>query len=110
VLGAQALYIGVNSLDFSGYPDCRPEFIDAFRALIKVATKATTQGATIQIETPLQFMSKLDIVHRALELGVPLELTWSCYQDGPDPCGVCDSCRLRDEAIEQARRGPGNLL
>jgi 7-cyano-7-deazaguanine synthase len=55
-------------------------------------------------------MSKLDIVHRALELGVPLELTWSCYQDGPDPCGVCDSCRLRDEAIEQARRGPGNLL
>jgi 7-cyano-7-deazaguanine synthase len=110
VLGAQALYIGVNSLDFSGYPDCRPEFVDAFRALIKVATKATTQGATIQIETPLQFMSKLDIVHRALELGVPLELTWSCYQDGPDPCGVCDSCRLRDEAIEQARRGPGNLL
>ena len=104
VLGATALYIGVNSLDYSGYPDCRPEFIYAFRALIRIATRATTQGATIRIETPLQFKSKLDIVRRAIELGVPLNLTWSCYQNGPEPCHQCDSCRLRDEAIEQVRR------
>ena len=104
VLDAQAIYIGVNSLDYSGYPDCRPQFIEAFQALIQVATKATTEGASIQIETPLQFKSKLDIVRRAHELGVPLDVTWSCYFDGDQPCGVCDSCRLREEAIETVLR------
>ncbi|MEZ4865684.1 MAG: 7-cyano-7-deazaguanine synthase QueC [Caldilineaceae bacterium] len=104
VLGATAIYIGVNDLDYSGYPDCRPEFIHAFQQVINVATKATVQGATIQIETPLQQLSKVDIVRRAFALNVPLDLTWSCYANGETPCGVCDSCRLREEAIAQVRR------
>lgn len=103
VLGASAIYIGVNDIDYSGYPDCRPEFIAAFQQLINLATKATVQGATIQLQTPLQRMSKLDIVRRAFALNVPLEKTWSCYVDGDDPCGICDSCRLREEAIAQVR-------
>ena len=103
VLGAEAIYIGVNSRDYSGYPDCRPEFIAAYQALIAVATKATIQGAQIRVETPLQSLSKIEIAKRALELGVPLERTWSCYADGPEPCGLCDSCRLREEAIIAAR-------
>ena len=101
VLGAAAIYIGVNSLDYSGYPDCRPEFIAAYQQVVNVATKATAQGATLRIQTPLQYMSKVDIVRRAYALGVPLDLTWSCYVDGDAPCGVCDSCRLRETAIAQ---------
>jgi len=101
VLGAEAIYIGVNSLDYSGYPDCRPEFITAFQNVANIATKATVQGQPIRIETPLQQLSKVGIVRRALALDVPLELTWSCYTDGDEPCGVCDSCRLREEAIAQ---------
>ena len=104
VIGAAALYIGVNSLDYSGYPDCRPEFIAAYQRLIAVATKATVQGAMIQIATPLQHLSKVEIARRALMLGVPLDLTWSCYADGPVPCGVCDSCRLREEALASVRQ------
>lgn len=103
VLGAASIYIGVNDLDYSGYPDCRPVFIAAFQQLITVATKATVQGATIRIQTPLQRLSKVDIVRRAFMLGVPLDLTWSCYVEGDTPCGVCDSCRLREEAIAQVR-------
>lgn len=104
VLGAEAIYIGVNSLDYSGYPDCRPEFIAAFQQMANLATKATVQGATIQIATPLQHLSKLDIVRRAAALQVPLDKTWSCYRDGDQPCGVCDSCRLREEAIALVRQ------
>lgn len=106
VLGAQAIYIGVNSLDYSGYPDCRPEFIAAFQQVVNLATKATVQGASITIQTPLQQLSKVDIVRRALALQVPLEHTWSCYQDGEAPCGVCDSCRLRQEAMDFVRAHP----
>lgn len=101
VLGAEAIYIGVNSLDYSGYPDCRPEFIAAFQSVVNVATKATVQGQSIQIKTPLQQLTKVQIVRRALDLDVPLELTWSCYTNDDEPCGVCDSCRLREEAIAQ---------
>ncbi len=104
VLGAQAIYIGVNSRDYSGYPDCRPEFIAAYQHLVNFATKATVEGAAIRIETPLQYLSKIEIARLALDLAVPLDLTWSCYADGPEPCGVCDSCRLRDEALAAARR------
>lgn len=104
VLGAEAIYIGVNNLDYSGYPDCRPEFIAAYQAVVDVATKATVEGATIQVQTPLQHLSKLDIVRRAYVLNVPLDLTWSCYKGGEEPCGECDSCRLREEAVEQIRR------
>lgn len=109
VLGAEAIYIGVNDLDYSGYPDCRPEFISAFQQVIKVATKATVQGATIQIQTPLQRLSKVDIVRRAFALGVPLELTWSCYREGETPCGVCDSCRLREEAMALVQQEQATL-
>jgi 7-cyano-7-deazaguanine synthase len=101
VLMAQAIYIGVNSLDYSGYPDCRPEFIAAYQNVVNVATKATSEGHTMQIRTPLQYLTKVDIVRRAFTLGVPLALTWSCYKDGDEPCGECDSCRLREEAIAQ---------
>jgi 7-cyano-7-deazaguanine synthase len=104
VLGAEAIYIGVNDLDYSGYPDCRPEFIAAYQQVIHVATKATVQGATIRIQTPLQRLSKIDIVRRAFDLAVPLDLTWSCYANGNEPCGVCDSCRLREEALAQVRQ------
>jgi 7-cyano-7-deazaguanine synthase len=101
VLQADAIYIGVNSLDYSGYPDCRPEFIAAYQNMVNVATKATSEGHAIQIRTPLQFFTKVDIVRRAFALGVPLDLTWSCYKDGDRPCGECDSCRLREDAIAQ---------
>lgn len=101
VLDARAIYIGVNDLDYSGYPDCRPEFIAAFQRVIDVATRVTVTGAVITIATPLQRLSKVDIVRRATALGVPLELTWSCYADGQEPCGLCASCRLREEAIRQ---------
>lgn len=104
VLGAQAIYIGVNDLDYSGYPDCRPEFIAAYQQLVNVATKATVQGTAIRIATPLQKLSKIAIVRRAFDLHVPLELTWSCYTNHDQPCGVCDSCRLREDAIAQVRR------
>jgi 7-cyano-7-deazaguanine synthase len=90
-------------MDYSGYPDCRPEFIAAFQQVVNLATKATVQGATIKIQRPLQRMSKFDIVRRAFALGVPLEKTWSCYVDDDDPCGVCDGCRLREEAIAQVK-------
>lgn len=103
VLGAEAIYIGVNSLDYSGYPDCRPDFIAAFQRMADLATKATVQGEQIKLVAPLQYMSKLNIVNRAIELGLDIGTTWSCYADGDAPCGVCDSCRLREEAINQVR-------
>lgn len=103
VLGAEAIYIGVNSRDYSGYPDCRPEFIAAYENLIAVATKATVQGRQIRVKAPLQFLTKVEIAIRALELGVPLDRTWSCYANGHTPCGVCDSCRLRNDAITVAQ-------
>jgi 7-cyano-7-deazaguanine synthase len=102
VLGAAAIYIGVTSRDYSGYPDCRPEFITAYQQLVGVATKATVEGGFIKIETPLQYLSKVEIARRALALGVPLDRTWSCYAAGSEPCGVCDSCRLREEALALA--------
>ncbi len=110
VLDADAIYIGVNSVDYSGYPDCRPEFIAAFQALADLATKRTVEGRPIRIVAPLQHLSKVDIVRRAWQLGVPLNETWSCYQGGDEPCGVCDSCRLREEAIKAAARSMKRCL
>ncbi len=98
-MGAEAIYIGVNDVDYSGYPDCRPEFIAAFQRVADLATRRTVEGERILIETPLQRLSKREIVRRARELGVPIEQTWSCYMGGETPCGVCDSCRLREEAL-----------
>ncbi|MCY0903035.1 MAG: 7-cyano-7-deazaguanine synthase QueC [Firmicutes bacterium] len=102
VVGASALYLGVNALDYSGYPDCRPEFIDAFAGAATLATKAGVQGRRLRIETPLLRLTKADIVRLGLALGVPYEWTVSCYQGGDVACGTCDSCRLRRKGFAEA--------
>jgi len=105
VLGASDIFIGVNALDYSGYPDCRPEFIESFERMANLATKAGVEGATrIKIHTPLISLSKAGIVRLGSELGVDFALTHSCYD--PDPagraCGACDSCVLRRKGFEEA--------
>ena len=107
-VGATHLYIGVNSVDYSGYPDCRPEFIAAFQAAADMATAAATErGQRIVIETPLQHLSKGEIVRLGTKLSAPYELTTSCYRGGAEACGVCDSCVLRLRGFAEAgRRDP----
>jgi 7-cyano-7-deazaguanine synthase len=103
--GASNIFIGVNAIDYSGYPDCRPEFIRAFEAMASLATKAGVEGtARIRIHTPLMQMSKADIVRKAAELGVDIASTHSCYDPGQDgrPCGRCDACILRRKGFEEA--------
>ena len=104
VLGAADIFIGANAIDYSGYPDCRPEFIALFETLANVATKAGAEGARIQIHAPLIKMSKADIVRKAVELDVDLSLTHSCYDPLPDgrACGKCDSCQLRLKGFREA--------
>lgn len=106
VLAAQDIFIGVNALDYSGYPDCRPEFVEAFERLANLATKAGVEGTSrFRVHTPLITLSKAQIVLRAWELGVDLSLTWSCYEPTADgrPCGACDSCLLRAKGFAEAR-------
>ncbi len=102
--GALDLFIGVNALDYSGYPDCRPEFIHAFETMANAATKAGIEGRRFTIHTPLAAMTKADIVRAAISIGAPIDLTWSCYDPSPAgaPCGRCDSCRLRAKGFEEA--------
>src|SRR5262249_13790271 len=103
-LGAEDIFIGVNALDYSGYPDCRPEYIAAFERLANLATKAGVEGRShFRIHMPLVALGKADIVRHAVKLGVDLGLTWSCYdpRDGR-PCGVCDSCVLRSKGFAEA--------
>jgi len=97
VLGAFDIFIGVNALDYSGYPDCRPEFIHAFEQLARVATRAGIEGRGLTVHTPLMMLTKADIIRLGLELGLDYGLTLSCYDPAPDgtPCGHCDSCQLR---------------
>lgn len=103
VLGASHVYIGVNSVDYSGYPDCRPEFIQHFQELSDYATTATAvKGKHITIETPLQNLSKAEIVKLGVKLGAPYKFTHSCYKGGEKACGVCDSCKLRLEGFREA--------
>lgn len=104
VAGASDIFIGVNALDYSGYPDCRPEFIDAFQTMAALATKAGVEGHPIRIQTPLQYMSKADIVREADRLGLDTGISWSCYDPTPDGrhCGLCDSCRLRSKGYQEA--------
>jgi 7-cyano-7-deazaguanine synthase len=103
-MGARELYLGVNALDYSGYPDCRPEFIDGFEKLAELATKAGVEGHPFRIRAPLLTMSKADIVRKGTELGLNLGLSWSCYDPAPGGvhCGLCDSCRLRSKGFEEA--------
>lgn len=104
VSGANDVFIGVNALDYSGYPDCRPEFIDAFQKMAALATKGGVEGHPIRINAPLQHMSKADIVREADRLGLDAGMSWSCYDPAPNDqhCGLCDSCRLRAKGFEEA--------
>ncbi|MCH9729239.1 MAG: 7-cyano-7-deazaguanine synthase QueC [Actinomycetia bacterium] len=103
-IGANDIFIGVNALDYSGYPDCRPEYIAAFQAMANLATKAGVEGSALTIHTPLITLTKADIVRTGLELGVDYSLTSSCYDpdDAGKPCGRCDSCLLRLKGFAEA--------
>ena len=96
------IFIGANSVDYSGYPDCRPEFFNAYENMIKVGTKAGVEGKSIKIETPILKASKADIVRLGKKLKAPLHLTWSCYEGGEKACGKCDSCQLRLKGFHEA--------
>ncbi|MCP9881671.1 7-cyano-7-deazaguanine synthase QueC [Cyanobium sp. Alchichica 3B3-8F6] len=102
--GAERLVLGVNAVDYSGYPDCRPDYLAAFQTLANLASKAGREGHGAQLCAPLVSWSKTRIVQEALRLGVPIATTWSCYAGGEQPCGVCDSCRIRDAALIEAGR------
>ena len=95
---ARAIFIGAHSEDYSGYPDCRKEFFEAFKAVLKKGTKS---GSSIKVHAPLLNKNKKDIIKTALELSVPLENTWSCYKGGKNPCGACDSCFFRRRAFKE---------
>ena len=102
-IGSRDIFIGVNAVDYSGYPDCREEFIAAFEAVANLATKAGVEGDSFTIHAPLLHMSKVEIINRGLELGVDYSLTQSCYDpiESGVPCGKCDACRLRDAAFNE---------
>jgi 7-cyano-7-deazaguanine synthase len=104
VLGASDIFIGVNAVDYSGYPDCRPAYIAAFEAMAVLATKAGTEGRPLRVRAPLSTMSKGEIIRRGLALGVDYGLTHSCYEPGPagQPCRTCDSCLLRAKGFSEA--------
>lgn len=104
VLGARDIFIGVNAVDYSGYPDCRPEFVEAFERMANLATKAGVEGEGFRIQAPLQFLSKAQIVQAGMAQGVDYSLTVSCYQADDDgrACGKCDSCRLRADGFRAA--------
>ncbi len=104
VISAADIFLGVNAIDYSGYPDCRPEFIEAFENLAKLGTKAGVEGQRFQIHTPLIKFSKAEIIRKAVELGVDLSLTHSCYDPSPEglACGECDSCLLRLKGFREA--------
>ncbi|HUD28829.1 MAG TPA: 7-cyano-7-deazaguanine synthase QueC [Novosphingobium sp.] len=103
-IGARDIFIGVNALDYSGYPDCRPEFISAFESIAELATKAGAEGQALRIHAPLQFLGKADIAREADRLGLNPGMSWSCYDPQPDgnACGLCDSCRLRKAGFADA--------
>jgi len=102
--GASRLVLGVNAIDYSGYPDCRPDYLAAYQTLADLATKAGREGHGAKLWAPLVTWSKTRIVQEALRLGVPIASTWSCYSGGERPCGRCDSCRIRDAALIEAGR------
>ncbi|MDD4179208.1 MAG: 7-cyano-7-deazaguanine synthase QueC [Candidatus Margulisbacteria bacterium] len=101
-IGAKAIFIGANAVDFSGYPDCRPDYYRAFQQVMKKGVKASSRAcrqAGIQVKTPLIKMTKAQIIRLGLKLKAPLDITWSCYKGGRQPCGVCDSCQLREKGF-----------
>jgi len=102
-IGAKTIFIGANAVDYSGYPDCRPEFIRSYQAMLARGLKTSVEGKSIKVMTPLIVLSKAAIVRMAVKLKVPLHLTWSCYNGQSKPCGTCDSCRLRAQGFAQAK-------
>lgn len=103
VNGANDIFLGINAIDYSGYPDCRPEYLEAYERMANLATRASTQdGRVIHFHAPLLYMSKAEIVRKGAELGVPYELTWSCYEGRENACGTCDSCILRLSGFAEA--------
>ncbi|XGV95568.1 MAG: 7-cyano-7-deazaguanine synthase QueC [Leptolyngbya sp. BL-A-14] len=104
---AEAIYLGINAVDYSGYPDCRPAYLEAYQHLATLSSKAGLEGHAPKLVAPLVSDTKADIVRRAVQLGVPIAQTWSCYQGEAEPCGLCDSCRIRDRALIEA--GYANL-
>ncbi len=101
-MGAESIFIAANAVDYSGYPDCTPEFIESFQRMLDVGTKVGRAGRGTRVEAPIIKMSKGDIVRTASQLGVPLELTWSCYNGNEKACGRCDSCTLRLQGFSEA--------
>jgi 7-cyano-7-deazaguanine synthase len=99
---AEAVFIGANAIDYSGYPDCRPEFYQNFSRAVRTGTKSGVEGKAIKVLTPLINKSKKEIIELGTALAVPYQLTWSCYRGGKVPCGKCDSCRLRQKGFKQA--------
>ena len=99
---ADKVVIAANSVDFSNYPDCTPQFVEAYQRVLEVGTKRGVEGTAVEVDAPLLKMSKADIVREAVRLGVPLEHTWSCYSGGDKACGACDSCRLRLKGFREA--------
>lgn len=99
---ADALFIGVNEVDSSGYPDCRPEYLDAMREVARLGQRRGVEGRPVEIRAPLVGLDKAGIVRLGRDLGAPLELTWSCYRGGERPCGTCDACRLRAKGFAEA--------
>jgi 7-cyano-7-deazaguanine synthase len=96
------VYLGVNGLDYSGYPDCRPEFVESFERTAALALKRGVEGRPVRVRTPLISLTKAEIVRLGVERGAPLHLTWSCYEGGTVPCGSCDSCALRAKGFAEA--------
>lgn len=101
-IDAERIYIGANAVDYSGYPDCRPEFFEAYEKMLNVGTKTGVEGKPIKVMTPILRSSKADIVRLGKKLNAPLKLTWSCYNGGDKACGHCDSCMLRLKGFEEA--------
>lgn len=102
VISAESIFIGVNALDYSGYPDCRPEYVDAFQKMADLATKGGIEGSGPKVKTPLLNMTKAEIIKLGTQLGVDYSLTISCYDPKPEPCGECDACQLRAKGFAEA--------
>ena len=100
-IGAKTIFIGANAIDYSGYPDCRPDFFAAYTKVLEQGLKTGVEGHKIQVETPLVNMTKAQIIRLGMKLNVPYKYTWSCYSGGKKPCGQCDSCRLRAKGFEE---------
>jgi 7-cyano-7-deazaguanine synthase len=100
--GAEAVVIGANAVDYSGYPDCRPDYLKSMERSAKLGTRSGSEGRGIRILSPLVHLSKAQIIRLGNRLGVPYGLTWSCYQGGKRPCGRCDSCLLREKGFQEA--------